>query len=752
MTDTNDFISLTLTVSDDGIYTFQDNFGPQATRTVKTLGTALRYIWSVCHWDIAEHGHRWTTKTAHKSKFNKEMASATLSKLISGKFNKKPRSPEWIQWAKNMLYLNEKTDNKPATPTPPPSPKLESPGLDELWEMVKAMKQEIADLKSQLKDKEYVQVDLLTRPSLDDMVQSVEMKIVKTPPITSSDDEASTEIDLDEQYVRFDEIMEFNSQLDQQVEEEDDTYLYYINPEFDEPEEGDSNEVLKWKQGEQLKIKNNKARDILQMKARGEPVTWFDREDVQLFIRENTTPKEKERLLSGKTYSKRNFHRITRVKNWLVPRSITSNKNPKLLIMSDKAKKNRENVAKYLANPENKQKIYKTRFMTKLRKGESVRVSTLEKYGLLAEALEKYPKQVTGKIPKPKIDVKEFFDEPEVIDLVSPTAKAKVDVKEFFSDSENEKETGQAKPGKTMSLEDIISQIEDIPEAKLKPKSKRTYINKLRAIAKYADCDSEDFIPCFQNASKTVPLILKAAPIYGIQYLAVFKSLIKYLPDFAKQFSPNIIKHYEQEMVNSKDQLEDHIQAKKKIPPTPWSKFRLASERAEDEDRFSQEHLITALYTEYPPIRDDYGEVRITTKDLDTGNYYNTKTKKLHLNDYKTSGKYGGQVISLPKPLTDLIHGSLLKKPRNYLFTRLDTTKPYGKMTGFVKKVFAKYADIPESKANINHLRHSYVSHEYAKADFNLAAKRKLARKMLHDVETAKNMYLSQSVLTGEDN
>jgi hypothetical protein len=92
---------------------------------------------------------------------------------------------------------------------------------------------------------------------------------------------------------------------------------------------------------------------------------------------------------------------------------------------------------------------------------------------------------------------------------------------------------------------------------------------------------------------------------------------------------------------------------------------------------FSSEHLITALYTDYAPIRDDYGDVRITNKDLDSGNFYNTKTKKLHPNDYKTSGKYGAQAISLPKALTTIIEKSILKQPRSYLFTKLDTSKPF---------------------------------------------------------------------------
>ena len=426
----------------------------------------------------------------------------------------------------------------------------------------------------------------------------------------------------------------------------------------------------------------------------------------------------------------------------------------------DKAKKNRDNVKKYLANPENKAKIYRTRALTKLKKGESVRASTLKKYGILKEALEKYPALVTGykpdKNPPPApvkvVDVTQFFDDkPEVIDLVSPTKK--IDVTDFFSDDEEEppKSKSKTKQSKTMSLGEIIQLINEIPDGTLKPASKKTYINKLNAIKKYAKCDENDFVECFNDAEKTVPLILKEAPVYGIQYLAVFKSLIKYLPKFAEQFSPNIIKNYEEAMKKSADAVTDHIQNKKKVPPTAWSKFKNAADKAQQIVPFSNEHLITALYTDYAPIRDDYGDVRITNKDLDSGNFYNTKTKKLHLNDYKTSGKYGAQAISLPKALTTVIEKSILKQPRSYLFTKLDTSKPFGKMSNFIKKTFAKYGDIPANKAGINHLRHSRVSNEYAKEGITQADKRKLAKRMLHDSATATEMYLHQNVLTGEE-
>jgi hypothetical protein len=162
-------------------------------------------------------------------------------------------------------------------------------------------------------------------------------------------------------------------------------------------------------------------------------------------------------------------------------------------------------------------------------------------------ALEKYPSLVTGykpdKNPPPapaKVDVKQFFfDEPEVIDLVSPTNK-KIDVTQFFSDEEEppKSKTKQSKSKtKTMSLGEIIQLINEIPDGTLKPASKKTYINKLNAIKKYAKCDEADFVECFNDAEKTVPLILKEP--FKIPYF--FRVLARTLSPFFSLVSARVL-------------------------------------------------------------------------------------------------------------------------------------------------------------------------------------------------------------------
>jgi hypothetical protein len=77
-----------------------------------------------------------------------------------------------------------------------------------------------------------------------------------------------------------------------------------------------------------------------------------------------------------------------------------------------------------------------------------------------------------------------------------------------------------------------------------------------------------------------------------------------------------------------------------------------------------------------------------------------------------------------------IIDKSIFKQPRSFLFTKLDTSKPFGKMSNFIKKTFSKYGDIPANKAGINHRRHSRVSNEYAKEGITQADKRKLAKRI----------------------
>ena len=71
-------------------------------------------------------------------------------------------------------------------------------------------------------------------------------------------------------------------------------------------------------------------------------------------------------------------------------------------------------------------------------------------------------------------------------------------------------------------------------------------------------------------------------------------------------------------------------------------------ELTDDDSIDLNDKILLNLYRFYP-IRDNYGKVLLTDKDLDDNeNFYNVKTKLFHLNNYKTKDTYGKQKFLIP--------------------------------------------------------------------------------------------------------
>lgn len=92
-----------------------------------------------------------------------------------------------------------------------------------------------------------------------------------------------------------------------------------------------------------------------------------------------------------------------------------------------------------------------------------------------------------------------------------------------------------------------------------------------------------------------------------------------------------------------------------------------------------QRRVLISMYTEIPPVRNDYWNLRIYNEDPndDNNNYMIIRGDNnpiIVLQKYKTSKKYGKLVINLNDKLSKEIRDSLVKDLRTYLFT---TTKGY---------------------------------------------------------------------------
>lgn len=143
--------------------------------------------------------------------------------------------------------------------------------------------------------------------------------------------------------------------------------------------------------------------------------------------------------------------------------------------------------------------------------------------------------------------------------------------------------------------------------------------------------------------------------------------------------------------------------------------------------------LLISLYTMIPPLRADFDKVKIS--DETKGNYINLNKKILVLNEYKTDKVYGKKIIKLPNNLMKQINISLEKKPRDYLFSKLDgTTFNSNSWTVYANRLLKKLIN---PKFSLTMFRHIYISRpDLNISDKTLKNKKEVADSMGHSVET----------------
>ena len=151
--------------------------------------------------------------------------------------------------------------------------------------------------------------------------------------------------------------------------------------------------------------------------------------------------------------------------------------------------------------------------------------------------------------------------------------------------------------------------------------------------------------------------------------------------------------------------------------------------------------LIASLYFYHPPVRVDYGAVKILkTKKVpkDKKNYMIKEDGKyvVYLRDYKMAWKNGVAKVKFSTDLTKVIDDTLDFLPRKYLLTPAnDVNKPLGdsQLQKAITNIFGFGVDI---------LRKIYGSHFFKKYGGNKIKVSKLAEQMLHDPATFYQYYL----------
>lgn len=222
-------------------------------------------------------------------------------------------------------------------------------------------------------------------------------------------------------------------------------------------------------------------------------------------------------------------------------------------------------------------------------------------------------------------------------------------------------------------------------------------------------------------------------------YFSVLSKVIKNYPgldtkisDYVKNRINQIIK---EEVVKNIEKVDLKVQFEDvKIN---WSEYVSFVNRIIKKDDVPLNiRIMFSLYKEYP-LRDDFGDVIIVDDDDasdDNVNFYNRKTKILHLNKYKTVSTFGPKLYKIPDYISDMVNQQNSPK---YLVGKT-LTKPYsqGKLSTPFKYQMKKYFG---KSISINDLRHSVIT--YYNDTKTIKKQKQLASIMLHSYATQYEIY-----------
>jgi hypothetical protein len=183
----------------------------------------------------------------------------------------------------------------------------------------------------------------------------------------------------------------------------------------------------------------------------------------------------------------------------------------------------------------------------------------------------------------------------------------------------------------------------------------------------------------------------------------------------------------------------------------PYDKLMEAQKKlADNKDKTDKQwldYVVASLYTLNPPIRNDFGDMKVY-KRRDPRRKGNeliwNKKPIIVMRDYKTDGSTGGVELPISKPLQEVLAE---------WFGRIGVIPPYVLGTKYSDtaslKLIASAFGTTGKFLGVDNLRHAYIQHHLPAIATNLEKRRNLADRMLHSIDTQLK-YFSQNI-TGEE-
>jgi hypothetical protein len=200
-----------------------------------------------------------------------------------------------------------------------------------------------------------------------------------------------------------------------------------------------------------------------------------------------------------------------------------------------------------------------------------------------------------------------------------------------------------------------------------------------------------------------------------------------------------------------KNGLNQELTETQKNGMVRWEEVKAMCDKFAKEEYGSKRHLLLAMYSIIPPMRNDYDRVKIypsvksvTPEQKNKINYLVLTPSKatIYINQYKTASTYGKHILELPNELTRIIRAnqeSIKPNKRGWLFTdKSDNPFPEDREAhAYSSWICIVYKEIWNRNFNTTLMRHSYLS-----------SKELLSKPLAERVEIAikymKHSYLTQ--------
>ena len=279
------------------------------------------------------------------------------------------------------------------------------------------------------------------------------------------------------------------------------------------------------------------------------------------------------------------------------------------------------------------------------------------------------------------------------------------------------------------SLNTYLSNIQKVFKDVFKNDVDMKYLNQFAKVKKYL----KTLTPATRKNVMTALIVLLKA--FDIQKRTLNKYQ-KYFEVLVTDYENNYDNQTKSEKENKNWITQEQLNKKIKELENKIDKFDMSKLTKSQED-IIQQRLILILYSEIPPMRNDYAQMKVYyDKEVKGENYIHLKKKLIVLNKYKTSKTYGEKQIEIPAKVVKIVRHWVDITGNEYLLINIRDRNPMTNngLTKYLNKIFKP------KKVSTTLLRKLYLSEKYP-VIHNRKDMKKDAYIMGHSLETQQGIY-----------